>query len=143
MTINETLVPDNFLIYAASCYNNKSCHSSDEFFEDLQRIKYVKKLVTRYVQTGELREKLILNHLIVLKNVFGSIHLSRMLYLKMGDHLRFVAPFLRAMHALPRYIHNVKTNGSCIDTNSLDRDDGVELAVSNMNDMWRRINASV
>jgi hypothetical protein len=62
--------------------------------EDIKRIKYIKKLVKRYVENGDLKERLILNHLTILYNVFGAEHLCRILYLKMKIQYSFIKPFL-------------------------------------------------
>ena len=61
----------NYLIVAAKHYNNPQCSSTDEFYEDLSRIKYIKRLINRYIETGDLSERLLLNHIIVFCNVFG------------------------------------------------------------------------
>jgi hypothetical protein len=105
----EILTDRNFLIYAAQNYSNPCCHSTAEFIEDLRRIKYVKKLITRYVETGELKERLILNHLIVLSNTFRPEPLCRMLCLKAEQHLPYVKPFLVFLDICIVNILNVKT----------------------------------
>ena len=61
----------NYLIVAAKHYNNPQCSSTDEFYEDLNRIKYIKRLINRYIETGDLSERLLLNHIIIFCNVFG------------------------------------------------------------------------
>ena len=105
--MNEKLTNENFLIYAAKHYDNPQCHSTEEFIEDLKRIKYIKKLITKYVESGELRDRLILNHLIILNNVFGAIHLPRILFLKMGNQFKYVKPFLILLNVLPEKLHNI------------------------------------
>ena len=62
---------DNYLIVAAKHYNNPQCSSTDEFYADLDRIKYIKRIINRYLETGELSDRLLLNHIIVFCNVFG------------------------------------------------------------------------
>ena len=104
----ETLSDDNFLIYAAKNYDNSHCCSTDEFLEDLKRIKYIKKLLTRYVETGELKERLILNHIIVLNNMFGAEHVCRILYLKLGDYFNCIMPFLILLNVLPDKLYNIR-----------------------------------
>ena len=71
---------DVFLNYAMENYNNPSCKNIEEFQEDFNRIKYVKRLFNRYEQNGVLRERLILNHIITIYNVFGIIPSTRMLF---------------------------------------------------------------
>lgn len=97
-------------MYAAKNYMNLQCTTDTEFFEDLARIKYIKKLLTRYVETGELKDRLILNHLTVLNNVFGYEHLPRILYLKMEGQFGMIKPFLVQLNICPDEIINIRTN---------------------------------
>ena len=106
--INDNLTRDSFLIFAAKHYDNPQCHSTEEFLEDVKRIKYIKKLITRYIESGELKERLILNHLTILCNVFGPEVLSKILYLKMKPQFQYVKPFLILMNVLPEQLHNIK-----------------------------------
>lgn len=109
--LDPLLTNENALLYSAQHYDNAQCHSTVEFYEDLKRFKYIKKLITRYIQTGELKERLILNHFVVLKNVFGPIPLSRLCWLKMPEHLEYVKPFLLFLQILPENIINVNKEG--------------------------------
>ena len=61
----QKLDESNFILYAAAHYDNPQCYDTDEFYDDLKRFKYLKRLFNRYKETGELKERLILNHLIV------------------------------------------------------------------------------
>jgi len=106
--MHEKLTDDNFVIYAAKHYDNPHCLSTDEFLEDLKRIKYIKKLLTRYIENSDLKERLILNHLIVLNNLFGAEHLCRILYLKMRLQFKYLKPFLLMMNILPEKMYNIK-----------------------------------
>lgn len=119
--MNDHLSDENFLVYCAKVYDNPTMHSTDEFMEDLARIKYIKKLLTRYLETGELKERLILNHVITLHNCFG-MHLCKILFLKMERQFSLVKPFLIAINALPKKIYNVGKY-TVVDTDdfSLDR----------------------
>lgn len=87
--------------------------NEQEFKEDIARIKHIKKLITRYITYGkeELRERLILNHLIVLVNVFGPHATVRVLFLKMPDSLAYIKPFLVLLNILPDKIFNINTEG--------------------------------
>lgn len=113
--MNELLSDENFLLYASQKYKNSQCTTTAEFLEDLAKIKYIKKLLTRYEETGELKERLILNHLIVLNNVFGYEHLPRILYLKMEKQFENIKPFLVLLNIMPDEIVNVREAGK-IDT---------------------------
>ena len=77
----EKLNEGNFLVYAMHHYDNPQCHSLQEFEEDIKKFLYLKKLLSRYKNNGELRERLILNHIIVLYNIFGE-SATRMLFYK-------------------------------------------------------------
>ena len=107
----ELLTDRNFLNYASENYQNPVCSSTTEFLEDLRRIKYIKKLITRYLETGELKERLILNHIIVLNNVFKPEVLCRILYLKMAPQFKYVKPFLVFISVLQDQIIHVKEEG--------------------------------
>jgi hypothetical protein len=120
----DKLTDENFLIYCAKYYDNPQCHSTEEFIEDLKRIKYIKKLITRYIEGGELKERLILNHIIILNNLFGSEHLCRILYLKLKNHFKYVKPFLILLNVLPEKIYNIK-NEYIIDTDTISMDEQV------------------
>ncbi len=78
---------DNFMLYCMGNYTNPDCLSMAEFTEDLARIKYVKRLLKRYRRTGNLRTILLLNHLMVLGNVFGRTPASRMLFHKLESDI--------------------------------------------------------
>jgi len=104
---NDRLTNDNFLIFCAKHYDNPQCDDTQEFLEDIKRIKYIKKLITRYIETGDLKERLILNHIIVLHNVFKPDILCRILFLKMYDQMKYVKPFLILLNVLPEKIYNI------------------------------------
>lgn len=104
--MQERLTEDNFLVYCAKKYDNPQALSTEEFLEDLERIKYIKKLITRYLDNGEIRERLILNHIITLKNCFG-LELAKILFLKLEDQFKYIKPFLLYLSILPDKIYNV------------------------------------
>jgi hypothetical protein len=83
----KELNDDNFVIYAVSHYNNPQCKSIDEFNEDLLRIVYIKRLVKKYLNGGELRERLIINHIITLYNVFDIEPATKILLFKLEENL--------------------------------------------------------
>ena len=91
---------DNFLIYAAKYYDRPHILQS-EFEDDLLRIKYVKRLLRKYRQTGEFKERLVLNHIIILSNVFGVHPTVNMLFFKIDKEdyplLKTILLFLNFM----------------------------------------------
>lgn len=95
------LTKDNLIVYAAKHYYNPKCIDSEEFFEDLKRFKYIKRLLNRYKASGELSERLIINHLIVIFNVFGYEAGLDILELKIElDHWETLKPFLIFLKAI-------------------------------------------
>tara|TARA_B100001059_G_scaffold4725_1_gene3915 strand:- start:3101 stop:3469 length:369 start_codon:yes stop_codon:yes gene_type:complete len=102
MKVFDELNNKNFKLYAAAKYNNPECVDVEEFQQDLNRFKYLKRLLKRYELTGDLQERLILNHLIVLYNVFGIEAGNRMIWYKINDeHWHYIKPFLVYLHYLP------------------------------------------
>ncbi len=105
----QKLNKNNFIMYAMKMYNNPQCNDMEEFYEDLNRIKYVKRLLGKYESKGDLRERLLLNHLIVLNNVFGSEACCRILFFKTEDkfhsHLKTLLSYLQY---LPRKIPEIE-----------------------------------
>ena len=82
MKLFEKLTDENFTMFAMQCYDNPQCTSMEELMEDLRRFRYLKRLLRRYYKNGELRERLILNHLIVIFNIFGFDNSIKMLEFK-------------------------------------------------------------
>jgi len=95
MLIFNELTEENLFLYAAKHYDNPTFSDVDEFYEDLKRFKYIKRLVNRYLDQGDLAERLILNHLVVVFNVFGPEATINILHLKMENkHWPVIKPFL-------------------------------------------------
>jgi len=126
----DVLTDANFLVYAASRYRHGPRHADDDFLEDLRRIRYVKKLLTRFVETGELRERLILNHVIVLTNAFGPEAACKLLYLKAEKQFPYLKPFLEYLSVLPDRLHGV--DDRTVDTGSIVKDLRVEAALARL-----------
>ena len=103
----EKLTNDNYLIFCAQHYNGNKYYTTEEFVEDLNRVKYIKKLITRYIENDDLKERLILNHIIVLNNLFGPEITCKILYLKLKPQMRYIKPFLVLLNILPEKIYNV------------------------------------
>ena len=104
----DNLCDDNFLMYAMKAYDKPNCIMS-EFEEDLKRIKYVKRLIRRYRLTGELKERLILNHIIVLGNVFGIEAAVKMLFFKFDEEdYDILKTFLVFLNYMPKIITGIK-----------------------------------
>lgn len=115
----ERLDESNFLLYAAKHYDNPQCFDTIEFYEDLKRFKYIKRLFNRYVEDGDLKERLILNHIVVLFNLFGVEPATRMLFLKCRGQESLLAPFLIALNNLPDKVYNVGITNEIIITSDI------------------------
>ena len=109
--MNEKLDETNFLLYAARHYENPQCYDTIEFYDDLKRIKYIRRLFNIYQESGELKERLILNHIIILYNVFGVIPATRMLFFKLFEHKEQLKPFLVFLNFMPLQIINITLQG--------------------------------
>lgn len=97
-------------MYAMQNYENPQCVSMDDFHDDLLRIKYLKRLLNRYKQTKELKDQLILNHIIILYNVFGREACTRMLFFKIDSSLwSYLKTFLLYLHLMPNKISGVSS----------------------------------
>lgn len=109
--MNEILTDRNFILFAAQNYRNPGCTDTCEFLQDLARIKYIRKLITRYIENKELKERLILNHIIILNNTFGPEAVVKIFYLKLEDYMQYIKPFLIMIGIMPDRIYNVKSKG--------------------------------
>jgi len=114
---------DNFLILAIKHYDKPNCLLS-EFDEDMKRVKYIKRLFKRYKSTGDLKERLILNHIIILGNVFSVEFTVKMLFYKIEpEHYSILKPFLVLLSYMPDTIKSI--NGNIIRSSDIIMDDTV------------------
>jgi len=118
MNLFEDLNEKNYLHFAMKYYDNRQCTSVEEFNEDLNKIKYVKRLFNRFLETGELRTNLILNHLIVIYNVFENEAATRMLFFRVEKKFySILKPFLIFLNRLPEKVKGI--DGEEIQTNHI------------------------
>jgi len=96
MKLFEELSEKNFELYAIRSYHNPLCIDPEEFYEDLNRFKYLKRLITRYKEGGSPSVNLILNHLVIIFNVFGNENGLKMLEFRVPlvDDWQILKPFL-------------------------------------------------
>ena len=114
----KELTEKNLLLYAAKHYSNPTFSDIEDFHEDLKRFKYIKRLLNRYLETDDLSERLILNHLIVIFNMFGIEAALNILELKLEDkHWPVVKPFLIFL----KYIKNDQYTGITMDPNVVEK----------------------
>ena len=91
----EKITSENVMMFAIRHYNNPQCEGEKEFQDDLKRFKYIKRLLRKYYETGILKERLLLNHFIVLNNVFGADACATLLFFKIQkEYLSVLKSFL-------------------------------------------------
>ena len=116
----------NFSLFAAKYYDNPNCTDILEFHDDLNRIKYVKRLLKSYSETGELKERLILNHLITLYNVFYPESCTKMLVFKLYEYMPAVKSFLVYLNYWPERIEGLGYNGITLKDEEVESDPYVD-----------------
>ena len=123
--IFDDLNEKNFLLYAMKEYNNPQCTEVEEFNDDLKKIKYIKRLLNQYVSEGVLKERLLLNHIIVFYNVFPPAAATRILFFKIEEKFwPILKPFLFYLKLMPEdRIESIM--GREIKTNEILMDQGV------------------
>ena len=123
--IFDDLNEKNFLLYAMKEYNNPQCTDVEEFNDDLKKIKYIKRLLNQYVSEGVLKERLLLNHIIVFYNVFPPAAATRILFFKIEERFwPILKPFLFYLKLMPEdRIESIM--GKEIRTNEILMDQGV------------------
>ena len=125
ITMFDDLNDDNFLMYAIKCYTSPHCIQS-EFDGDIKRTKYLKRLFRRYKITKSVKERLILNHIILLHNVFGPVATARILFYRIDERdYDILKTFLAYLNIMPDIIYgirgkNIYTQDIPLETNILE-----------------------
>ena len=114
----DELNDDNFILFAIKNYENPQAVTKDDFDKDLNHFKYIKRLLKRYKNTGELKTHLLLNHFIILYNIFGDAT-TPMLFFKIEEDLWSVMKtFVIFMNRFPQYpkcvFHDVPVDLECL-----------------------------
>ena len=117
MIFNE-LTEENFLLFAIKNYENPQAVTKEDFDKDLNHFKYIKRLLKRYKNTGQLKTHLLLNHFIILYNIFGEAT-TPMLFFKIEEDLwSSMKTFVMFLGKLPEYpkskIHDIKVDLFCL-----------------------------
>jgi hypothetical protein len=116
----DDLNDDNFMIYAMKCYESPNCVMS-EFEGDIKRTKYLKRLFRRYKVTKSLKERLILNHIILLNNVFGPEATTRILFYRIDERdYDILKTFLLYLNIVPNIVKGIKGKNIKVDEIPLD-----------------------
>jgi hypothetical protein len=114
----DELNEDNYLIFAIKFYDNPQALTMEDFQSDLKRIRYVKRLLKKYRNTGELRTHLILNHLTILFNVFNDAAVPLLFYNLDKDLWPTIKSFLLFLNRFPEYpkthMHDIEEDVECL-----------------------------
>jgi hypothetical protein len=106
MKLFDELNNDNFELYAAKHYRNSACLDVQEFYDDIARFKYVVRLLRKYRDSGKLQERLILNHIITIYNVFEIAAANRMIFYRVDVSLwPALKTFLLYLNYLPENVY--------------------------------------
>ena len=116
--IFHELNEDNFLLFAIKNYENPQAVTKEDFDRDLNHFKYIKRLLKRYKNTGQLKTHLLLNHFIILYNIFGEAT-TPMLFFKIEDDLwSSMKSFIIFLGRFPEYpksgIHDIQVDINCL-----------------------------
>jgi hypothetical protein len=126
----DDLNEDNFMMYAVKCYTSPHCIMS-EFEGDIKRTKYLKRLFRRYKVTKSLKERLIMNHIILLNNVFGPEATARILFYKTDERdYDILKTFLDYLDIMPDFVYGI--NGKTISSSDLPLDMNVAEILKNI-----------
>lgn len=114
----DELNEDNYLLFAIKFYDNPQSITMEDFQSDLKRIRYVKRLLKKYKNTGELKTHLILNHLIILFNVFSDATVPLLFYNLERELWPAIKSFLLFLNRFPEYprtqIHDIEEDAECL-----------------------------
>ena len=114
----DELNESNYMLFAIKFYDNPQAVTKDDFEADLKRIRYIKRLLKRYKNTGELKIHLILNHLIILFNVFNEAAVPLLFYNLEEDLWPAIKSFLIFLNRIPEYpqtkINKIKIDDDCL-----------------------------
>ena len=115
---------DNVEQLAKNCYENTILDES-EFWEDYDRIKYIKRLFNRFRDSGTIKTNLVVNHLIVLFNVFEPKELTRILFYKFEGYHEYLKPFLELLQRCPDQVAPYTLENTVLFVNTINDDEGI------------------
>jgi len=113
----EKITNDNVMMFAIKHYDNPQCEGEREFYDDMKRFKYIKRLLRKHKDTGVLKERLLLNHIIVLNNLFGAEACVTLLLFKIqGEYWETLKSFLLFLNIIrDDELNNVKENNNVLE----------------------------
>lgn len=109
---------DNYLLFAIKNYDNPHAVTQEDFYEDLKRFKWIKRLLRRYKKEGELKTHLLINHFIILYNVFGDAATPLLFFKIDREFWEILKTFVVYLDRLPEYphtsLHDIKIDEDCM-----------------------------
>jgi len=116
--IFSELTEENFLLFAIKHYENPQAVTKEDFDKDLQHFKYIKRLLKKYKNSGELKAHLLLNHFIILYNIFGDAATPMLFFKIERDLWSTIKTFIIFLNKLPEtpkcYVHDVPVDITCL-----------------------------
>jgi hypothetical protein len=115
----DELNEDNYILFAIKYYDNPQAITKEDFYDDLNRFKYIKKLLRRYLKTGELKTTLLINHFIIVFDVFNDAAIP-LLFFKLERELwPSLKTFLMYLNRIPEYpktfLNEIEIDNNCLD----------------------------
>ena len=114
----DELNENNYILFAIKHYDNPQAVTQEDFFDDLSRFKYIKKLLRKYVKTGDLKTSLLINHFIIVFNIFNEAALPLLFFKIEKDLWSSMKSFIIFLGRLPEYpksdIHNIQVDIYCL-----------------------------
>jgi hypothetical protein len=114
----DELNEDNYILFAIKYYDNPQAITRDDFFEDLSRFKYIKKLLRKYIKTGDLKVDLLINHFIIIFNVFNDAAVPLLFYKLEKELWSSIKTFLVFLNRIPEYpkssLDDIEIDENCI-----------------------------
>ncbi len=130
--MREPLSESNFMLYAAKHYDNPCCYDVLEFYEDLNRIRTIKKIFVRFKDSSEMNVGLVVNHIVVMCNTFGVEASTKMLVFKLRDFLDLLKPFLELLGCMPEIVEGIGFNNQTIKSSDIDSNIIIVEALANL-----------
>ena len=115
----DELNDDNYILFAIKYYDNPQAVTQEDFFEDLNRFKYIKKLLRKYTKTGDLKISLLINHFIIVFNIFNEAALPLLFYRIEEELWSPLKTFLLFLNRIPEYpksfVHEISIDEKCLE----------------------------